>query len=60
LIVEKVIKVLSRNGLERTVLNSAFAGDIVSIAGFSKASVTATLCDPELQEPIKVRPTRSM
>jgi len=32
------------------------AGDIVGIAGFSQASVTATLCDPEITKPLPSLP----
>ena len=36
-------KIMAFRGLKRTALDEAFAGDIVSIAGFSKATVAETL-----------------
>jgi len=53
---QKVIKVLGRYGLDRIVLNEGTAGDIISLAGFPNATVTSTVCDPELNEPIKATP----
>lgn len=55
IVAEKVIKVLGKHGLDRIVLNEGIAGDIISICGFSKATVTQSLVDPEINEPIKVK-----
>lgn len=35
----KVLKILARNGLEKIVLEEAVAGDIIGLAGFTKATV---------------------
>jgi len=48
----KILKVLRRRGMNRYVVNEAFAGDIVSIAGFSQATVNSTLCAPSLNSVI--------
>jgi len=50
------LKIVARNGLERMILDEAVAGDIVGIAGFSKASVAATVCEAEVTTPIKTIP----
>ncbi|NBC32373.1 MAG: GTP-binding protein, partial [Alphaproteobacteria bacterium] len=49
-------KVLAFRGLERTPIECAEAGDIVSLAGLSKANVADTLCDPSVSEPIAAQP----
>lgn len=51
----KVLKLLSRTGLEKTHVKEAFAGDIISIAGFPKTGVTDTICSVEVNEPIPSR-----
>eukprot|EP00698_Gefionella_okellyi_P004972 TRINITY_DN14584_c0_g1_i1.p1 TRINITY_DN14584_c0_g1~~TRINITY_DN14584_c0_g1_i1.p1 ORF type:complete len:638 (-),score=160.51 TRINITY_DN14584_c0_g1_i1:11-1723(-) len=43
----RVVKVLSRRGLERISVDSAGAGDIVSITGLPNASVNDTVCNIE-------------
>lgn len=45
---------MGKHGLDRVILNEALAGDIVSIAGFPKSTVTMTLCDPEVTKPVPV------
>jgi len=52
----KVSKIMSFEGLNRVSLNEAAAGDIISIAGFPKATVADTLCDNSIDEPIKANP----
>jgi GTP-binding protein len=52
----RVNKILAFRGLERTPIESATAGDIVAIAGIENASVSDTLCDPELSSPIPSLP----
>ncbi len=52
----RVSKVLAFRGLERTPIDQAVAGDIVSISGLSKANVADTLCDPSVSEPIAAQP----
>ncbi|NBX52427.1 MAG: translational GTPase TypA [Proteobacteria bacterium] len=43
-------------GVEKVAVDEAMAGDIVSIAGLEKASVSDTLCDIAVIEPIKSTP----
>ena len=52
----RISKVLAFRGLERVPLESAEAGDIVAVAGFSEASVSDTLCAPEITEPLAANP----
>jgi GTP-binding protein len=52
----RLSKVLAFRGLERTPLESAEAGDIVSLAGMVKATVADTLCDPAVTEPMSAQP----
>ena len=49
-------KVIAFRGINRVPLEEAEAGDIVSIAGFSKATVGETLCDLSVSEPIEAQP----
>ena len=49
-------KIMAFRGLKRTALEEAHAGDIVSIAGFSKATVADTLCASEVTEAIPAQP----
>ncbi len=51
----RVTKVLAFRGLERTPLEEAHAGDIVSVAGLQKATVADTLCDLAVDDPIAAR-----
>jgi GTP-binding protein len=43
-------------GVDKVAVEEALAGDIVSIAGLEKASVSDTLCDIAIVEPIKSTP----
>jgi GTP-binding protein len=52
----RLTKVLAFRGLERTPIEEGFAGDIVAIAGLPEASVSHTLCAPEVTEPIAAQP----
>jgi len=52
----RVTKVLAFRGLERVPVDEAQAGDIVAIAGLSKATVADTLCDLSVTEAIQARP----
>ena len=52
----RVSKVLAFRGLERLALDEAFAGDIVSIAGFPEATVAHTICAPEVDTPLPAQP----
>jgi GTP-binding protein len=52
----RVSKVLAFRGLERVPVEEAQAGDIVSLAGMTKANVADTFCDPSVTEPIAAQP----
>ena len=52
----RVTKVLGFRGLKRTPIDEARSGDIIAIAGFSKASVADTLCDLAATEPLPAQP----
>ncbi|MDR3208234.1 MAG: translational GTPase TypA [Rickettsiales bacterium] len=52
----KVTKIIEHRGIEKISLEQASAGDIVVVAGFSKATVADTLCDPSVTEPIPALP----
>lgn len=52
----KITKIIEHRGVEKISLENASAGDIVVIAGFGKATVADTLCDPSVSEPIDALP----
>ncbi|GJL93133.1 MAG: GTP-binding protein [Hyphococcus sp.] len=52
----RVTKVLAFRGLKRQPVEEANPGDIIAIAGFSKASVSDTLCDLTNTEPLPAQP----
>lgn len=52
----RVTKILAFRGLTQKAIELAEAGDIVSIAGMSKATVADTLCAPEVETPIDAQP----
>ena len=52
----RITKLLAFRGIERVPVESAEAGDIVTIAGFSKATVADTICDPAVSEPMQAQP----
>jgi GTP-binding protein len=52
----RITKVLAFRGLERIAVEEAQAGDIVALAGFGKATVADTLCDPAISKPIQAQP----
>jgi len=52
----RVSKLLSFEGLERVPVDEASAGDIVAIAGLSEATVSHTLADPAVGEPVPALP----
>lgn len=52
----RVSKVLAFRGLERTPVEQASAGDIISIAGLTTATVADTLADPSVTAPIPADP----
>jgi GTP-binding protein len=52
----RITKILTFRGLERVPVEEASAGDIVIIAGMTKATVADTLCDPSIETPIPAQP----
>ncbi|MEE9375349.1 MAG: translational GTPase TypA [Rhizobiaceae bacterium] len=52
----RVTQILSFVGLERKPVEKATAGDIVSIAGLTKATVADTLVAPGVKQPIAAQP----
>ena len=52
----RVSKVLAFRGLQREPIEEGVAGDIVSIAGLTKANVADTFVDPSVTEPIEAQP----
>lgn len=49
-------KILAFRGLKRQPIEEGLAGDIVSIAGFTKATVADTLCDSSVANPVPALP----
>ena len=49
-------KVMAFRGLERVPVDEANAGDIISIAGLTVATVANTICDPSVSEPLHAQP----
>ena len=49
-------KILAFRGLERVPVDEVNAGDIVSIAGLSVATVSNTIADPSVSEPLHAQP----
>jgi GTP-binding protein len=52
----RATKILAFRGLQAQPIDEARAGDIVTLAGMSKATVADTLCDPAVAEPIPAQP----
>lgn len=53
----RCLKIFIRRGaMEQEIVKEAAAGDIVSIAGISNASIHSTICAPEVEEPIPFTP----
>jgi GTP-binding protein len=49
-------QILAFRGLERVTVETAEAGDIIAIAGFTQATVADTLCAPEVTEALAAHP----
>ena len=49
-------KLLAFRGLERVPVEEAKAGDIIALAGLANATVSNTICDPQVTEPIPAQP----
>jgi len=52
----RVTKILAFRGLGQQPIEVAEAGDIVTIAGMSKATVADTICAPSVTQPIPAQP----
>jgi GTP-binding protein len=52
----RVTKLLAFRGLERVAVESAEAGDIVALAGLTKATVADTICTPEVEAALPAMP----
>ncbi len=52
----RVTKVLAFRGLKRQPVDEAVPGDIIAIAGYSKASVSDTLCDLAVDTALPAQP----
>ena len=52
----RISKILAFRGLKRQPIELAEAGDIVAIAGLSKATVADTVCAPEVTEALPAQP----
>lgn len=53
----RITKLFTFNGVNKNLVDEAYAGDIVMIAGIAKASVGDTVCTEDVSEPI---PTQSI
>ena len=49
-------KIMSFHGLERVPVEEAKAGDIISLAGLTVATVSNTIADPQVTEPLHAQP----
>ena len=49
-------KLMAFRGLERVPVDEARAGDIISIAGLTDATVANTIADPSVTEPLQAQP----
>lgn len=49
-------KLLAFHGLDRVPVEMAKAGDIISIAGLTSATVANTIADPSVSEPLQAQP----
>ncbi len=52
----RVSKILAFRGLGQTEIDEAVAGDIVSLAGMGKATVSDTICALAVEEPLEAQP----
>ena len=52
----RLTKLLSFEGNKRVAVKEANAGDIVCIAGLTKSSVSDTICNPSISNPVKSSP----
>ena len=54
--VGRASKLMAFQGLERVPVEEARAGDIISMAGLTVATVSNTICDPSVTEPLHAQP----
>jgi GTP-binding protein len=52
----RATKIMAFRGLEREPVDEAQAGDIISLAGLTVATVANTIADPQVTEPIAAQP----
>jgi GTP-binding protein len=52
----RATKIMAFRGLERVPVEEASAGDIVSIAGLTEATVANTIAEPSVTEPLAAQP----
>ncbi|MEM1133856.1 MAG: translational GTPase TypA [Pseudomonadota bacterium] len=52
----RATKIMAFRGLERVPVESATAGDIISLAGLTEATVANTIAAPEVETPIEAQP----
>lgn len=52
----RLTKLLSFDGIKRVPVDEAKAGDIICVAGLSEATVSNTICDPALAQPLESTP----
>ncbi|MEO5972153.1 MAG: translational GTPase TypA [Sphingomicrobium sp.] len=52
----RATKLMAFRGLERVAIDEARAGDIISIAGLTTATVADTIADPSVTEPLHAQP----
>ncbi|MBP9752224.1 MAG: translational GTPase TypA [Proteobacteria bacterium] len=52
----RISKILSFRGLDRIPVEHAESGDIIAIAGLTKATVADTIAVPEVDQPLKAQP----
>jgi GTP-binding protein len=52
----RITKLLAFRGLERTGVEEAEAGDIVAVAGLPSATVSNTICAPDVETPLAAQP----
>jgi len=52
----RLMKIQDFVGVKRVPIEEAEAGDIISIAGLTDASVADTICDPSISQPIQATP----
>jgi GTP-binding protein len=52
----RATKIMSFRGLERVPVEQASAGDIISLAGLTVATVSNTIADPSVSVPIQAQP----